>query len=105
MRKIVHTPDTFATQHAAGRGRVEAGTPEAMFLNRELGVLAFNERVLAQAESERLPLLERLRFLCIASSNLDEFFEIRMAGLKEQLRQNPAKKYERPPFPNYHSQR
>ncbi|HEX6734761.1 MAG TPA: polyphosphate kinase 1 [Azonexus sp.] len=62
--------------------------PTENYLNRELGLLAFNRRVLAQAEDERTPLLERLRFLCIVSSNLDEFFEIRMAGLKEQVRAN-----------------
>jgi polyphosphate kinase len=62
--------------------------PTEHYLNRELGLLAFNRRVLAQAEEERVPLLERLRFLCIVSSNLDEFFEIRMAGLKEQVRAN-----------------
>ncbi|MDR2186619.1 MAG: polyphosphate kinase 1 [Azonexus sp.] len=60
--------------------------PTENYLNRELGLLAFNRRVLAQAQDERMPLLERLRFLCIVSSNLDEFFEIRMAGLKEQVR-------------------
>jgi len=60
--------------------------PTENYLNRELGLLAFNRRVLAQAEDERVPLLERLRFLCIVSSNLDEFFEIRMAGLKEQVK-------------------
>ena len=54
-------------------------------LNRELGILGFNERVLAQAADPAVPLLERLRFICITSSNLDEFFEIRMAGLQEQL--------------------
>src|SRR5688500_2697292 len=58
----------------------------AQFLNRELGILAFNRRVLAQAADDAVPLLERLRFITIVSSNLDEFFEIRVARLKEALK-------------------
>jgi polyphosphate kinase len=54
------------------------------YLNRELSLLEFNSRVQAQARDTSIPLLERLMFLCIASSNLDEFFEIRVAGLKQQ---------------------
>jgi len=60
--------------------------PPQHFLNRELGLLEFNNRVLAQAENATVPLLERLKYLCIVSSNLDEFFEVRVAGLMEQVK-------------------
>ncbi|HEY4888983.1 MAG TPA: polyphosphate kinase 1 [Candidatus Dormibacteraeota bacterium] len=55
------------------------------YLNRELSRLDFDERVLAMAEDSRLPLLERVRFLAIFSQNLDDFFQVRVAGLKEQV--------------------
>jgi polyphosphate kinase len=63
-----------------------ATSQSPIYLNRELSQLAFNRRVLAQAEDPHVPLLERLRYLCIVSSNLDEFFEVRIASLLAQNR-------------------
>jgi polyphosphate kinase len=64
---------------------VNLRNPE-LYFNRELSLLEFNRRVIEQARDPELPLLERLRFLCIASTNLDEFFEIRVSGVKQQVK-------------------
>jgi polyphosphate kinase len=60
-----------------------------LYINRELSLLEFNKRVLAQAKDETVPLLERLNYLCISCSNLDEFFEVRVASVIEMVAMDP----------------
>jgi polyphosphate kinase len=67
------------------RGNNGIAFQPAHFINRELSWLEFNQRVLDEALDTKNPLLERVKFFCITSSNLDEFFEVRIAGLKQQM--------------------
>lgn len=79
------------TKKAKTAARIIPESKSELYSNRELSQLAFNWRVLMQAEDASIPLLERLRYLCIVSSNLDEFFEVRIASLLAQTRMDGAK--------------
>ncbi|HEY4027828.1 MAG TPA: polyphosphate kinase 1 [Candidatus Dormibacteraeota bacterium] len=83
-------PSVPAAATPAAGTLADAGLAEAHYLNRELSLLDYNVRVLARAEDAALPLLERVQSLHYFGQNLDDFFQIRVAGLKEQLEAAPA---------------
>jgi polyphosphate kinase len=80
--------DTHAHEHngrALQTVPADVGADSSVFLNREISWLEFNDRVLQLAEDEQLPLLERVKFCAIYTTNLDEFFMVRVAGLRDQI--------------------
>src|SRR5947199_4183245 len=75
----------IATEQAVTEPEARDLSDPALYKNRELSWLDFNDRVLQLAEDERLPLIERVKFLAIYVTNLDEFFMVRVAGLHDQI--------------------
>ncbi len=89
--EVMRSDERAATGKSSDSAPMPSPDEPSLWLNRELAQIEFNARVLAQAADSAVPLLERMRFLTITSTNLDEFFEVRVGGIKQRLAAESSK--------------